>query len=175
MFRKPIAALSMAIAVSAFSGPLAIAEEGTVRAFATFEADGSIVRTGPAEATLVGTVAGPVYVETDQGPVGAGNMACAMIVHQDIEKRTQVGNGQCTIKGPKGNMWFISLSCTGVPMVGCAGESNLTGGTGPFENLSGGGRFVVRSNMLELASSPHDEKDKVKGIIFWSNLKYLVP
>lgn len=66
--------------------------------------------------------------------------------------------------------------CTGVPLVGCSGESTLTGGTGSFEKVAGGGRFTIRSNMLELALSPNAEMaGKVKGIIFRRELHYKTP
>jgi hypothetical protein len=152
------------------------AEEGTLRVFATWEADGSMVQTGAAEATLIGTMSGQVYVDTDHGPISAGEMACPMIVHQDLKNLTQTGEGQCTFKGPKGNLWFMKLTCVGVPLIGCVGDSTLTGGTGPFDKVSGGGRFVVRSNMLELAQQQNaDPKSKVRGIIFWRELHYKTP
>jgi hypothetical protein len=173
MFHRTLLLVVAALCANVISTGMARAEEGTVRAFATWEADGSIVQTGPAEATLVGTVSGPVYVDTDEGPVTAGGMACAMVVHQNLKNATQQGSGQCIFKGPTGNLWFMSLNCTGVPLVGCTGDSTLTGGTGPFEKVTGGGRFAVRSNMLELATSGSaGTKDKVKGIIFWRELHY---
>jgi hypothetical protein len=166
-----------AIAISLLGCGSARAEEGTIRAFATWQADGNLVQTGPAETTMIGTISGEIYVDTDQGPVDAGEMACPVVVHQDLKNLTQKGEGKCTFKGPKGNMWFMSISCSGVPLVGCSGESTLTGGTGPFDKVAGGGRFVIRSNMLELArqeSSPA-MAGKVKGIIFWSELHYKTP
>src|SRR5262249_52045106 len=154
-----------AIAAGLLTPRLAAAEEGTIRAFAAWEADGNVVPTGPSEVTIVGTISGQVYVDTDQGPVNAGEMACPGIVQQDLKNLKQKGEGQCTFKGPRGNLWFMTISCTGVPMVGCAGESTLTGGTGPFEKVAGGGHFIIRSNMLELAQQGSaDLKGKVKGI-----------
>jgi hypothetical protein len=63
-----------------------------------------------------------------------------------------------------------------VPLVGCSGESTLTGGTASFEKVNGGGRFTIRSNMLEIAQSQSAEiAGKVKGIIFWRELHYKTP
>ena len=152
------------------------ADEGTVRLFAIWEGSGSVVQTGAAEATLVGTMEGNVYVDADDGPVGAGEVTCPMIMHQDLKDTTQSGIGQCTFKGVQGELWFMTLTCTGAPLVGCAGESTLTGGTGRFEKLSGGGHFIIRSNMSELAKGAGlDMKGKARGIIFWRGLHYKFP
>jgi len=70
----------------------------------------------------------------------------------------------------------MELACAGVPLVGCAGDSKITGGTGPFTHVAGGGHFVLRSSLHELAA--HGDatvKDTASGITFWRELSYQIP
>ena len=158
------------------SGP-AGAEEGAIRVWATWEADVEIVPTGLSEMTMAGTIFGHVFVDTDQGPISFGDMKCPVLMRQDLKSMAQGGEGRCTIERPKGDLWFLTFSCTGVSLVDCAGESKLTGGTGPFEKVTGGGHFVARGNMMELLQQNPNPKGRIKieGTIFWPELHYKTP
>ena len=154
----------------------AAAEKRTLRAFSAWQAEGELLQTGPNEATFLATLAGRLYFDTDQGPVDAGAMVCPFVVRINLKNNTQAGSGSCAITGPKGNRAYLDLRCTGVPLVGCSGDSTLTGGTGPFEKVTGGGRFVVRSDLHELTTHPDAMiKDTFSGIIFWPALSYKIP
>src|SRR5215469_4344959 len=116
----------------------AAAEEQTIKAFSAFEAEGQVMTTGPNEATYVGLLSGPLYIENDQGPMNAGALVCPLVLHINLRTKTEQGSGQCAITGPAGNQAYISLTCAGVPLVGCNGASTITGGTGRFANATGG-------------------------------------
>jgi len=152
------------------------AEEQTIRAFSAFAASGQLMTTGPNEATYIGMLSGRLYIDTDQGPVDAGSMACPVVLHMKLKEKTEQGRGECAISGPAGNQAYLTLSCTGVPLVGCSGESTLTGGTGRFANVTGGGAFVIRSSLheFETTASP-SVKANSEGIIFWRQLHYKIP
>src|SRR5262245_18481701 len=154
----------------------AAAEEQTIRAFSTFQVKGELMKTGENDATYIGVLSGRFYIDTEQRPVDAGDMNCPVVVHINLKDSTERGNGQCVLTGPKGNKAYMDLACTGVPLVGCGGNSTLTGGTGPLTNISGGGHFMVRSRLLELTPSSSEAfNDKLTGIIFWDKLHYKVP
>jgi len=167
-----LAALATAFAIHAACA----AEEETLRAFAAWQGEGHFVQTGTDEATFAGMLSGRLYIDTDQGPIDAGNLVCPVVVDIDLKTRTQAGSGKCTFTGREGNQAYMDLSCIGVPLVGCAGESKLTGGTGRFATVSGGGHFVIRSSLHELAGKSHGMvADKATGIIFWRALHYKIP
>lgn len=170
-----VAALVLLAAFVVFSRA-ATAEEQTVRAFSAWQAEGQLLQTGPNEATFLATLSGRLYFDADQGPVDAGAIICPFVVHINLKNNTQVGSGSCAVTGPNGNKAYLELRCTGVPLVGCSGDSTLSGGTGPFDKVTGGGRFVVRSNLHELTPHPDTTiKDVFSGIIFWPALSYKIP
>ncbi len=169
-----IAALAALASLPSFA--MASAEEASMRVFSAWQGQGHILQTGPDLATYIGMISGRVFVDTDQGPVDAGEMVCPVVMKVNLKNKTQEGTGQCTMTGTKGNRVYMDLKCTGVPLVGCAGESTLTGGTGPFAQVTGGGHFVIRSSLHELAaSSDTSVKDTTTGIIFWRDLHYKTP
>ena len=166
-----------ALVIGLYRAPDASAvEEQTIRAFSPFEAEGQVLTTGPNDATYIGLLSGPLYIDTDQGPVDAGSMTCPVVLHIKLKDRTERGSGQCVITGPAGNRAYLDLSCTGVPLVGCSGASTLTGGTGRFANATGGGIFVLRSSLHEFeAKADSTVAVKTSGIIFWRDLHYKIP
>ena len=63
-------------AALAFGGAAMAGEEGTVKAFAAWHAQGIMVQTGEKQATFVGALVGRMYVDTDKGPVESGSLVC---------------------------------------------------------------------------------------------------
>jgi hypothetical protein len=170
-----IAAVALLMGLGWMSGARA-AEDQTVRAFSAFQGEGQVMRTGPQEATYIGMFSGRFYVDTEQGPVDAGSMTCPVVVHINLKDSTQQGSGQCVFIGRGGNLAYMNLTCTGVPLVGCGGDSTLTGGAGRFANVTGGGQFMIRSNLDDVTAKPDSTvKAKTSGIIFWSKLHYKIP
>jgi hypothetical protein len=170
-----IAAVLLLLGLCRMPGAAA-AEEQTIRAFSTFDIRGELTKTGENDATFIGLLSGRFYIDTEQGPVDAGSITCPVVVHVNLKNSTQQGNGQCVFIGAKGNKAYMDLTCTGVPLVGCGGESTLTGGTGPLAGVSGGGRFMLRSSLQDLSpSSGAAFQDTARGIIFWQALHYKIP
>lgn len=152
------------------------AEEGTINAFAAWQGDGEALQTGTNEVTYIGTMSGAIYVETDKGPAGGGQIVCPAILLVDTEDGTQSALGRCSITTKNGAKIFAQIACAGVHMVGCDGEFVLAGGTGRFSGITGSGPFTVRSSLHELVvQSGGTLTEAVNGIIFWKRLRYHIP
>src|SRR5690242_17898587 len=133
--RLPIIAAALLLLALCRMPGAAAAEEQTFRAFSTFQVKGELMKTGVNDATYIGVLSGRFYIDTAQGPIDAGDMSCPVVVHINLKDSTQRGSGQCVLTGPKGNKAYMDLTCTGVPLVGCGGDSTITGGTGPLANI----------------------------------------
>jgi hypothetical protein len=177
LLRRLLAPLGLASLVGCLLPSAASAtEQETLRAFSAWQSRGQIVRTGPNEATYMGMLSGRFYIDTEQGPVDAGTIICPVVMRVNLKDNTQKGTGSCELTGPQGNKAYMELACAGVPLVGCAGESKLTGGTGRLANLSGSGHFIMRSSLHGLAVKPDTTlEDTITGIIFWRELHYTIP
>jgi hypothetical protein len=71
---------------------------------------------------------------------------------------------------------FAEFACTGVHLIGCNGDFTLTGGTGRFEGVTGGGRAILRSNQRTLTSvGGAGVAETGSGILFWPALSYKLP
>ena len=125
------------------------------------------MQTGPNEGTFIGVVTGRFDVDTDQRPVDAGDLTCPMVLIVNLDANTQKGTGRCVLATQGDDRIFMNMTCEGVPLVGCAGELVVTGGTGQFANATGGGHFVVRSSTHELTKSNLTLSDFATGITFW--------
>jgi len=175
-FRKWLVLGTAAVLAGVVSTYSAMAgQEESYRAFSSWQGRGDVLRTGPNEATFIGVLTGRFDVDTDQGPVDAGDLTCPMVLIINFDENTQKGNGRCTLATQGDNRIFMNMSCDGVPLVGCAGESVVTGGTGQFANATGGGHFVVRSSTHVLTKSNLTLSDFATGIMFWPKLQYKAP
>jgi hypothetical protein len=160
----------------ALSWPAAAGEEGAIKAFASWQGRGRLFETGPKEATFVGSLAGTMYVETEKGPLASGALVCPAMVRINLEDGSQMGTGRCTITAKDGARVYAEVSCTGVHLIGCDGDFKLTGGTGRFEGVTGGGPLTLRSDFRELAASSDGSlMQEAAGIIYWRELQYKIP
>ena len=69
-----------------------------------------------------------------------------------------------------------SRKCTGASGV-YTGELMITGGTGKFEGISGGGPMLVRTALAETAASQSSGAviRSTAGLAMWPELKYKIP
>ena len=175
--RKPVGlAYITTLAILAAPCLPAMAAEETISAFSVWVGEGQVIKTAPSQATFIGTLDGLVYVNTEEGPVETGRMLCPATVRIDMTSGQQTGSGNCSITSPDGAQVFSELTCSGVHLVGCSGEMKLTGGTGRFEKITGGGTFTIRSSLQTLGLSPTTSiEHAARGIIYWPQLKYVLP
>jgi len=176
-FRTPILPACIVAALAAAPiEPAAAGEQATVEAFAAWSGEGRAVQTGPKEATFVGTISGTVYVLTEKGPIEGGQMICPAIVRVNMDDGSQNGSGRCSFTAKDGAQIFAELTCTGIHLIGCDGDFTLTGGSGRFGGIGGGGRVTLRSDFRQLVGvSGGAVVESVSGIMFWPSLSYQIP
>ncbi len=165
-----VCSLSLAAAVHA-------AEETTVEAFAAWQGEGTLIPVGPESAVLVATLKGVVYIQSDKGPLRAGTIICPATADVSLVDGTQVGEGQCAWEADDGDNVFAEWTCKGIHLIGCKGEFTLTGGTGRFEGVTGGGPMVLRSEIGTIAAEASGQaiERTATGILIWPALKYTIP
>jgi len=175
MFRTMLRLLAIAIAGVA-TLPAGAAEEATVKAFVAWTGSGQTLQTAVEEATFIGSISGTVYVETDKGPIASGEMVCPATVRIELDSGAQTGTGRCVMTAPDNAQIFAEFTCTGYHLLGCAGDFTLTGGTGRFAGITGGGHGVLRSNERTLtAVGGAGVAETGSGILFWQALSYKLP
>jgi hypothetical protein len=171
---KPAFGAVMAIAI-AMSVP-AVAEEGTVEAFSSWEARGQIYPTGVAETTFVGVLSGVLYVTDEAGSMDAGLITCPVTVAINTEDGSQVADGKCVIVTPDGERIYAAFTCSGVYLEGCNGDFTLKGGTGDKENISGGGPIQIKTAFANIAAIPGSVVEETAvGLAVWPKLTYKLP
>lgn len=159
-------------AMAVIPASLAQSEEVELRAFATVRGKGTGLRIADKMAMFVGTLEGPLFVDAGEGPLKAGTIVCSASVELKTEDRSQNGSGRCLITAEDGEV-FAQYSCSGYFLVGCSGTFTLTGGTGRFARISGGGSMVMRTSVGKLGGgTPVSQGVEVEGIVFWRDFKY---
>lgn len=174
-YAKLSASIAFAVAALLF-GADARAEEDTVEAFSVYQTQGELSRTGPNQATFVGTMSGLFFVQTTEGPGRPSQIVCPSSVEVEIDSGAQKGEGKCTIESREGDSVFADWSCSGYHLVGCRGDFKLTGGTGRFEGVTGGGKMTVRGDVHEIAVDTSNTISRTsQGVVYWKELHYELP
>ena len=169
----PLPALALLLGLAL---PAAAAEDATIRAFAAWHGQGNLFETGATEVTFVGALSGTMYVDTDKGPLASGAMVCPVVVTINSDDGSQEGKGRCVISGKDGARVYAELTCTGIRLIGCDGDFKLTGGTGRFQGISGGGRVNIRSEFGEITTlSKAAAQEQAEGILYLRELHYTIP
>ena len=168
--------LAATAAFSMFSAGAALAEEGTVSAFSSWQARGQIFPTGPAEATFVGSLSGILYVKNKDGSYDAGRVICPGFITININDYSQSGQGRCVILTPDADRIYGEFKCSGVVGTGCNGKFTLKGGTGAKENITGGGPIQFKSAFLNLTAVSGNIVDTTYGgLAVLPKLTYKLP
>lgn len=180
MIASPIRNLRTVLLAAALSAVLASAasagEEQTINAFSAWTGKGFIVQSGPNEKTFVGSIGGRIYVDTEKGPVDAGEMICPLTLKLNMQNGSQEAAGKCTVAGNDGALLNLDMACTGVHLVGCSGKSTIASGTGRFAGVTGSGPFTIRASSRQAAKTDTAIVDEsASGIIFWRGFKYKMP
>lgn len=133
--------------LAAPSFALAQDEPQVFNAFAVVRAEGMLVRAAEKLVNLAGALNGPLFIETDEGPVEAGSVACSMAVRFDQAERSQNGKGACTFSAADGAAAWADWECAGYDYVGCRGKMTINGGSGRFAGINGEGTMMGRPSL----------------------------
>ena len=144
----------------------------TFNAFAVVVASATVVRSGEKQVVLAGSLSGPFFVETSEGPQHGGAVTCTVSARIDIANRRQIASGACTFNAHDGATAFGNWECEGYELVGCRGAFKLAGGTGRFEGISGDGRLLWRPTAQELTRQLDGSTvDNATGLLLWRDMK----
>ena len=130
ILRRALALLSTLLLPAA--GALAQDEPQAFNAFALAVASGTILKAGDKQLMVIGTLKGPMFVETDEGPVDAGAVVCGASIRFDMGTAHHIGSGACTFSAQDGATAWGDWKCTGYELIGCRGTLRLTGGSLPL-------------------------------------------
>ena len=170
--RCTLAASFCAAVLSATTPAFAQDEVQTFNAFALAVANGTIVRAAEKQLVVAGTLAGPFFIETDEGPVPSGRVTCAASVRFDQAPARQTGNGACTFTAQDGATAWGEWECAGYELVGCRGMFKLNGGTARLAGATGEGTMIWRPAAHELKKQLDGSTlDNATGILLWREFK----
>ena len=147
-------------------------EPQIINAFSVWQGQGHVVQSGPQKVAVVGAFGGPVYVETNEGPVEAGTIVCPAVIEIDLESAAQKGIGGCTFTADDGAQAYGEWECAGIALIGCRGVFKFTGGVDRLAGVTATGTMLLRGRLHELARSPGDMvAHRSIGIAVWRDLK----
>ena len=166
-----VAALALLFAAASLPA-LAQDEPQQFNAFAVVQANGTIVKTGEKESMIVASLSGAFFIETDEGPVPSGSIACPGMVKVDLETSHQTGSGACSFTATDGATSWGEWQCEGYNLVGCRGLFKLTGGTGRLSGLTGEATMIWRPSSREMHKQPDGSVlANANGILIWRDFK----
>lgn len=175
---KTIATIRSAFAgaacLAALSGGGALAQDEvqTFNAFAVIAANGTIVRAAEKQVMVAGSLAGPFFIETDEGPIHSGHIACVASVRVDQATLRQTGDGACTFTAHDGATAWGDWQCAGYELIGCRGAFKLSGGTARLAGASGEASMIWRPSAHELRRQLDGSTlDNATGILLWRDFK----
>jgi hypothetical protein len=170
MSGRALAGITLALVVA---GAAAAQDEvQTFNAFATISANGTIVRAAENQAMIVGTLAGPFFVETDEGPQQSGRVSCAVSARTDRASLRLTATGACTFTAFDDATAWGEWECAGYQLVGCRGTFKLTGGTARLAGVTGESTLLWRPTAHELRRQLDGTTlDDASGILLWRDFK----
>ncbi len=152
------------------------AEEGTVTAMSPWQGSGQVYQVAPNRRLILGRYSGIMYIETGEGSLDTAIMLCPAVQTIDTETKESGAHGHCVISDGEDNLVYSEWKCEG-SVGACEGEFKIMGGTGEFEGISGSGKMMVRTALVETAI---DLKNgavvrDAAGLAVWPELKYKIP
>ena len=152
------------------------AEEGTVTVMSPWQGSGQVYEVAPNRRLVLAEYAGIMYIETGEGSLDTAIMLCPAVQTIDTTTKESGAHGHCVISDANKNLVYSEWTCEGA-VGACEGDFKITGGTGEFEGITGGGRMLVRTALVETAidlSSGSVVQDAA-GLAVWPELKYKIP
>ena len=174
---KTTTAVVLAVLATVVSyGAVAGAEEGTVKAAATWKGRSFVFPVGQDQAYLVGVYSGTLYVDDGKGALHAASIVCPATAEGDLKSMTKTGQGRCVLTDEDGNRIYARFSCSG-DLEGCRGPFKIEGGTGRFAGITGEGEMISRILVRQMTTVAGFEtvEQEGEGIALWPSLAYRIP
>ena len=151
------------------------AAEKTVKAMATWQAQGLVSHVEKDQALMVGALAGAMFVDGGHGELDASSLLCPGTIDLNIVTGVRNGQGRCIITDKDGDKIYAKWTCRGNEK-GCKGPFKLTGGTGKFMGIKGDNEFVIRIAMRASAGAVTDDsfQQVAAGLAIWPKLHYVL-
>jgi hypothetical protein len=155
---------------------VAFGEERTVQAMAPWQGSGEVFVVAPEKLMILASFTGIMYLQGTQGALDGVVMLCPAVQTLDTKAKRAEASGHCTLTGAGDDVVYSAWTCTGVQGT-CEGEFTLTGGTGKFAGIAGGGKLMVRAALGETAASLSSGGvvRAAAGLAIWPELKYTIP
>jgi len=168
-------AVVVASAVFVLTG-VAQAEEGTVKATAAWEGQGSAFPVGEDQVYMVAVYAGVMFVDDGKGSLDAASIVCPGTIEGNLAKGTKTGDGRCIITDQDGDRVYSRFTCTG-DLEGCRGPFTIVSGTGKFAGITGGGEIIsrIQARQLTTYAGVDNVQQQGTGIAVWPALHYKIP
>ncbi|EGV19775.1 hypothetical protein [Thiocapsa marina] len=156
--------------------PVAVADEGTAKILAPWEANGQLFQIAVDKLQFIGTFEGVMYIEHGDGLLDAALFTCpsTQIIH--VLSNELDGQGYCTIESPTGDYVYAEFTCDGEPG-SCSGTFTLTGGTGRLAGITGQSDMIVRTALSGTAmnESTGGTVSAAKGLAIWPEMRFEFP
>ena len=163
-----------AFLVFAFSVSSAWAQEErqVFSAFAVAQANGAIMRVAEDEFLVAATLAGPLFVDTNEGPVESGQVKCLASLKVQRSSVRTMGSGACSFTAEDSASAWGEWHCEGYLLMGCRGTFKLAGGSGRFEGVSGESQIIWRPSASELQKQLDGTTlASTHGLVLWREFK----
>ncbi|WP_296804725.1 hypothetical protein [Thiocapsa sp.] len=154
----------------------AVADEGTAKILAPWEANGQLFQIAVDKLQFIGTFEGVMYIEHGDGLLDAALFTCpsTQIIH--VLSNQLNGQGYCTIESPTGDYVYAEFTCNGEPG-SCTGQFTLTGGTGRLAGITGKSDMIVRTALSGTAinEATGGTVSAAKGLAIWPEMRFEFP
>ena len=154
----------------------AIAETGTAKILAPWEANGQLYQIAVDKLHFIGTFEGIMYIEHGEGLLDTALFTCpsTQIIH--VLSNQLDSHGYCTIESPTGDYVYAEFTCDGEPG-SCTGTFTLTGGTGRLAGITGASDMIVRTALSGTAinEATGGTISAAKGLAIWPEMRFEFP
>jgi hypothetical protein len=162
----------------ALGGAAAAGEMTTVRATSPWQGSGQVFDVGPDKRLILGRVTGILYLDGGKGALDSGLMLCPAMVRLDLGASAAEVSGHCTITdGETEDTVYSEWECKGASGGPCEGKLTITGGSGRFEGISGGGAMTFRAALVQTAVDLGDGTvvRDAAGLAVWPEIRFEIP
>ena len=167
--------LGIGLAVLASAVPT-LAESGTAKILAPWEANGQVFQVAVDKLQFIGTFEGIMYIEHGEGLMDAALFTCPSTQITEILSNASKAHGYCTIESPNGDYVYAEYTCDGEPGA-CTGTFVLTGGTGKLTGITGESDLIVRTALsgTSIDQATGGTVSAAKGLAIWPEMRFEIP